>query len=153
KQSNEARAVAGRELGELHSAVSVEQAWKDVFPSRAALLGGFCCASGDTKSPNRGAGGECWMRFSGRTKVRQRSIVTWRHHETEEDRDAQDRAGRPSTVATRRPAKTTSGPERAEDRAARRNELQRADRVSPEAPEHSVQREAWQRLPVRPRER
>jgi hypothetical protein len=55
---------------ELHSAVSVEQAWKDVFPSRAALLGGFCRASGDTKSPNHGAGGECWMRFSGRTKVR-----------------------------------------------------------------------------------
>jgi hypothetical protein len=42
KQSNDARAVARRELGELRSAVSVEQAWKKVFPWRAALeLGGF----------------------------------------------------------------------------------------------------------------
>ena len=75
-------------------------------------------------------------------KVRQRSIVTWRHHEKEEDRDAQDRAGRPSAVATRGPAQTTSRPERPEDRAARRNELRRADRVSPEAPEHALKREA-----------
>jgi len=35
------------------SAVSVEQAWKDVFPSRAALLGGFRRASGSTKGQVR----------------------------------------------------------------------------------------------------
>ena len=57
-------------------------------------------------------------------------------HETEEDRDAQDRASRPSAFAARRPAQATSRPERPEDRAARRNELRRADRMSPEAPEH-----------------
>jgi len=76
-------------------------------------------------------------------KSRQRSTVTWPHHETEEDRDAQDRAGGPSAVATRRPAQTTRRTERPEDRAARRNELRRADRVSPEALEHALQREAW----------
>src|SRR5207244_4251216 len=59
--------------------------------------------------------------------VRSRSIVTRPHHETEEDRDTQDRAGRPSAIATRRPAQTTSR----EDRAAGRNELRRANRVSP----------------------
>src|SRR4051812_48340588 len=64
------------------------------------------------------------------------------HHETEEDRDVQDRVGRPSAVATRRPAQTPRWPERAEDRAARRNELRRADRLSPEAPEYALQREA-----------
>jgi hypothetical protein len=38
-------------VSKLRSAVSVEQGWKDVFPSRAAFqLGGFCRASGDTKS-------------------------------------------------------------------------------------------------------
>ena len=79
--------------------------------------------------------------------------MAWLHHETEEDRDTQDRAGRPSAVATRRPAQTTSRPERPEDRAARRNELRRADRVSPEAPEYALQREAWQRRRVRSCER
>src|SRR6266480_5617301 len=69
--------------------------------------------------------------------------LTWRHHE-QEDRDAQDRASRPSAVATRRPAQTSSRPERPEVRAARRNELRRADRVSPEAPKHALQREARQ---------
>src|SRR4029077_9370661 len=87
------------------------------------------------------------------TKVRHPSIVTWQHHETEEDRDAQDRAGRPSAVAARRPAQTTRRPERPEDRAARWNELRRVDRVSPEAPEHALQRKAPQRRCVRPRER
>src|SRR5439155_9622715 len=67
----------------------------------------------------------------------ERSIATWRNHESEEDRDAQDRAGRPSAVATRRPAQTTRRAEWPKDRAARRNELRRADRVSPEAPEHA----------------
>ena len=86
-------------------------------------------------------------------KVRQQSTVTWPHHETKEDRDTQDRAGRPSAVATRRSAQTTRRPERPEDRAARRNELRRADRVSPEAPKHALQREAWQRRRIRPRER
>ena len=42
---------------ELRSAVSVEQAWKDVFPSRAALLGGFRRASGGTKGPYDGGPG------------------------------------------------------------------------------------------------
>jgi hypothetical protein len=35
KQSSEARAVARRELGELRSAISVEQAWRGLSPSRA----------------------------------------------------------------------------------------------------------------------
>jgi hypothetical protein len=133
---------------------------RNVFPSRAALQpGALGRASGGTKAlPPGGRGVKCWTHFSGRSttdclaKVRP-STVTWPHHETEEDRDAQDRAGRPSAVATRRPAETTCRSERPEDRAARRNELRRADRVSPEAPEHSLQREVWQRRPVRPRER
>jgi hypothetical protein len=57
KESNEARAAArGRELGELRSAVSVERAWEDVFPSRATLL---CLelgrASGGTKGQLTGS--------------------------------------------------------------------------------------------------
>jgi hypothetical protein len=70
-------------------------------------------------------------------KVRQRAIVTWRHHEKEKDRNAQDRANRPSAFAARGSVQATSRPERPEDRAARRNELRRADRMSPEAPEHA----------------
>jgi hypothetical protein len=122
-----------------------------VFPSRAALeLGGFVARQETRKALTTVPGGECRARFSGRAKVRQRSIVTWQHHETEEDRDAQDRAGRPSAVATRRPAQTARRPERQEDRTACRNELRRADRLSPQAPEHSLQREARQRQRVRP---
>jgi len=81
------------------------------------------------------------------------SVCTGRYenHETEEDRDAQDRAGWQSAVATRRPAQTTGRIERPEDRAAGRNELRRANRVSPEAPEHALQREARQTRRVRPR--
>src|SRR5262249_30264737 len=83
------------------------------------------------------------------------SVCTGRYenHEKEEDRDAQDRAGRQSVVATRRPAQTTSGTERPEDRATGRNELRRANRVSPKVPEHALQREARQTRRVRPRER
>ena len=80
------------------------------------------------------------MRFFGRgvtdwfAKVRRALYRDLANHETEKDRDAQDRAGRPSAVATRRPAQTTRRPERAKNRASRRNELRRADRVSPQAP-------------------
>jgi hypothetical protein len=132
------------------------------LPARHILLGAFSRASGDTKLYHpRWRRGECWMRdallgtqHNGLTcKSRQRPTLSWQYHETEEDRDAQDRVGRPSAVTARRPAQTARWPEWPEDRAARRNELRRADRVSPEASEHALQREAWQRRRVRPHER
>src|SRR5258705_1448934 len=127
------------------------------FGRRVSFPRGVGAGRASRNTPRMGSNLLCAVRRSAPTdqpaKVRKRSIVTWQHHEKEEDRHAQDRAGRPSAVTARRPAQTTRRPERAEDRASRRNELRRADRVPPEAPEHSLQREAWQRQRVRSRER
>ena len=83
------------------------------LPARHILLGAFSGASGDTKLYHpRWRRGECWMRdallgtqHNGLTcKSRQWPTPSWQYHETEEDRDAQDRVGRPSAVTARRPA-------------------------------------------------
>ena len=97
--------------------------------ARRICLGAFSRASGDTKAlqlvSGRGEMLDALLRthHNGLTCKSRQSSTDLTHHEKEQDRDAQDRAGRPSAVATRRPAQTTSRPERPEDRAARRNEL------------------------------
>ena len=95
------------------------------LPARRICLGAFSRASGDTNAlppvSRRGEILDALLRthHNGLTcKSRQRSTDLTRHEE--KDRDAQDRASRASAVATRRPAQTSSRPERPEDRAARR---------------------------------